>query len=118
VNTTYEKNVYHFFFTLGNRAQSEYRFRSSTLSLNSATGDTTSHLPLYTTHTSSSMTKLREDTTITPPVPTLTPSCSILSLARNPEIHRVPLNYRSKNMTKSRSILSRTPMQQQQRYVE
>jgi hypothetical protein len=111
----------------GNRAQSEDRFRSSTLSLNNAAGDTTSsssshsHLPSYAAHTSSSMSKLREGTTaptIPPPVPPV--FASTTSLAMNTQTRRVPsivsLDNRSKNMTKSRStqnlILPTTTMQQ------
>jgi hypothetical protein len=94
-----------------NRAQSEDRFRSSTLSLNNATGDTTSsssshsHLPSYAAHTSSSMSKLREGTTAStpPPVPVIVSASSTTSLAMNNQTRRVPLDNRSKNMTKSRS---------------
>jgi hypothetical protein len=118
--------------TRGSRAQSEDRFRSSTLSLNNATGDTTSsssshsHLPSYAAHTSSSMSKLREGTITTPPlpppsVPILASSSSITSLAMNSQTRRVAssvvsLDNRSKNMMKSRStqnlILPTTNTQQ------
>jgi hypothetical protein len=120
-------------YYLGNRAQSEDRFRSSTLSLNNAAGDTTSsssshsYLPSYAAHTSSSMSKLREGTpSSTPPlpVPILVPSTSTASLTMNSQTRRVPsvvsLDTRSisstKNMTKSRStqnlVLPTTTTQQ------
>ena len=101
-----------------NRARSEDRFRSSTLSLNNATGDTTSsssshsHLPSYAAHTSSSMNKLREGTTTTSlaaavPAPVLASASSTTSLAMTNQPRRVPsvpsLDTRSKLMTKSRS---------------
>jgi hypothetical protein len=116
--------------TRSSRAQSEDRFRSSTLSLNNAAGDTTSsssshsYLPSYAAHTSSSMSKLREGTITTPPppsVPVLASSSSITSLAMNSQTRRVPssvvsLDNRSKNMMKSRStqnlILPTTNTQQ------
>ncbi|CAF1232697.1 unnamed protein product [Rotaria sordida] len=115
--------------TRGNRAQSEDRFHSSTLSLNNVTGDTTSsssshsYLPSYAAHTSSSMSKLREG--IPPSVPMFVPSSSsTTSLVMNSQTRRIPsvvsLDTRSistnKNMTKSRStqnlILPTTTMQQ------
>ncbi|CAF1144497.1 unnamed protein product [Adineta steineri] len=105
--------------TRGNRAQSEDRFRSSTLSLNNAAGDTTSsssshsYLPSYAAHTSSSMSKLREGATSStpPPVPTFVPSTSATSLTMNSQTRRVPSTVSmdtrslssSKTMTKSRS---------------
>ncbi|CAF2141219.1 unnamed protein product [Rotaria magnacalcarata] len=116
--------------TRGNRAQSEDRFRSSTLSLNNATGDTTSSssshscLPSYAAHTSSSMSKLREGITssMPPSAPIFVPPSS--SLVMNAQTRRVPsvvsLDTRpmssSKSMTKSRStqnlILPTTTTQQ------
>ncbi|CAF4281197.1 unnamed protein product, partial [Rotaria magnacalcarata] len=113
-----------------NRAQSEDRFRSSTLSLNNATGDTTSSssshscLPSYAAHTSSSMSKLREGITssMPPSAPIFVPPSS--SLVMNAQTRRVPsvvsLDTRpmssSKSMTKSRStqnlILPTTTTQQ------
>ncbi|CAF1595930.1 unnamed protein product, partial [Adineta ricciae] len=105
--------------TRGNRAQSEDRFRASTLSLNTNTGDTTSSssshscLPSYAAHTSSSMSKLREGTTSsTPPlVPTFVSSMSVTSLSTNTQTRRVPSALptdtrpisAAKTMTKSRS---------------
>lgn len=120
------------FLHVGNRAQSEDRFRSSTNSLGNATGDTTSsssshsYLPSYAAHTSSSMSKLRESTTsaIAPPAPIFAQSSSTASLVTNSQARRVPsvvsLDTRStsstKNITKSRStqnlILPSTAMQQ------
>jgi hypothetical protein len=120
-------------FEIGNRAQSEDRFGSSTLSLNNAAGDTTSsssshsHLPSYAAHTSSSMSKLREGTTTvtssTPPPAVSIPassSSSTTSLMMNSQTRRVTsvvsLDNRSKNMTKSRStqnlVLPLTTIQQ------
>lgn len=110
-----------------NRARSEDRFRSSTLSLTNNTGDATSsssshsHLPSYAAHTSSSMNKLRDGTTTTAAV--LAPATSTTSLAMNNQARRVPsvpsLDNRSKIMTKSRStqnlILPLTSSMQQAR---
>lgn len=113
-----------------NRARSEDRFRSSTLSLSNATGDATSsssshsHLPSYAAHTSSSMNKLREGTTTTVPIaPVLAAASSTTSLVMNNQARRVPsipsLDNRSKMMTKSRStqnlILPITTSMQQTR---
>ncbi|CAF3325604.1 unnamed protein product [Rotaria socialis] len=105
-----------------NRTRSEDRFRGSSLSLLNNITDTTSasssnsQLPSYAAHTSSSMNKLRENSTSVtspPPVASLLPSSSNSSLAissSSSQARRIPsvisVDTRSssnKNMSKSRS---------------
>ena len=102
------KNVSLFY--LGNRAQSEDRFRVSTLSLSNVPIDSTSHthLPSYAAHTSSSMSKFRDgNQSSTPPpvVPLGIPSSSSSNVSiNNPsQSRRMAPVISTKNMTKSRS---------------
>ena len=100
---------------LVNRTRSEDRFRGSSLSLLSNTGDTTSsssqsQLPSYAAHTSSSMNKLREGSTSSTPPPTApiqnpSPSSTTSSQTRRPPT-AISFDSRSlstKNIPKSRS---------------
>ena len=97
-----------------NRALSEDRFRSSTSSLNTPTTEPTpsptvqSHLPSYAAHTSSSMNKLRDGSSIpAQPLSTSILASSTTSLPLNTQTRRAPSTIvsenRPKNMTKSRS---------------
>lgn len=89
---------------LVNRTRSEDRFRGSSLSLLSNTGDASSQsqLPSYAAHTSSSMNKLREgSTSSTPPPPASIPNPSPSSTMPSSHARRPPtaISFESRSLS-------------------